>query len=346
MNKDLDLVSTALAEFSAVEAGLQALRQQYAGVVYDVTTTDGMQSAKAARLAIREPRYEVERIRKAAKAPIIALGKTLDADAARITAELEKIENPIDQQIKLEEARKEREREAKIAAEAARVGSIQQRIAELRGCQVLTPASGSDLIGQHIADLEAIPVDESFEEFYQQALDAKTGGLARLSALHTSALAHEAEQARIKAEREELARLRAEQEARDRVERERIAAEEREAKKAREAADREAAEQIRIEREKLAEERRQQDAATAAENARLAAERAELTRQQEAEAARRKAEQREALEREEAGQRERKRLEAVTARPTDAQIIECVAAHFGVTPATAAGWLASMRAAA
>jgi colicin import membrane protein len=346
MNKDLDLVSTALAEFSAVEAGLQALRQQYAGVVYDVTTTDGMDAAKAARLAIREPRYAVERIRKAAKAPIIALGKTLDADAARITAELEKIENPIDQQIKLEEARKEREREAKIAAEAARVESIQWRIAELRGRQELTPASGSGLIGQHIADLEAIPVDESFEEFYQQALDAKTGGLARLSALHASALAHEAEQARIKAEREELARLRAEQETRDRIERERIAAEEREAKKAREAADREAAEQIRIEREKLAEERRQQDAAAAAETARLAAERAELTRQQEAEAARRKAEQREALEREEAGQRERKRLEAVTARPTDAQIIECVAAHFGVTPATAAGWLASMRAAA
>ena len=212
MSTDIELVSQALAEFSAVDAGLQALRERYTGIVYAVATAEGLAEAKAARLALRAPRYEVERIRKSAKAPLLALGKKLDADAARITAEIGKLEGPIDQQIKVEEARKEAERQAKIAAEEKRVRDIQERIAELLGCQTLTPASGSTLIAEHIADLEGLPVDETFEEFRPQAADAKTAGLARLSTLHTAALAHEAEQARIKAERAELERLRAAQE--------------------------------------------------------------------------------------------------------------------------------------
>lgn len=71
--------------------------------------------------AAREPRYEVERIRKAAKAPILAIGKRLDADAARITAELEKIEAPIDAQIKAEEREAKARRDAEAAEAAERL---------------------------------------------------------------------------------------------------------------------------------------------------------------------------------------------------------------------------------
>lgn len=39
MTTNIEQVQTALTEFSKVEAGLAALRQQYAGMVYDVTTT-------------------------------------------------------------------------------------------------------------------------------------------------------------------------------------------------------------------------------------------------------------------------------------------------------------------
>ena len=49
---------------------------------------------------------------------------------------------------------------------------------------------------------------------------AKAAGLARLQELHAAAVAHEAEQARLAAEREELARLRAEQAECDRIARE------------------------------------------------------------------------------------------------------------------------------
>lgn len=338
MNTDLQIIERALVEFSAVEAGLAVLRNDYQNIVYDVATTAGMNEAKAARVALREPRYEIERIRKSAKAPLLALGKKLDSDAARITAEIEKLEGPIDAQIKAEESRKEAEKQAKIEAEQKRVADIQERIEELRGCQMLTVASGSMLIAGHISDLEALPVDETFAEFRQQAEDAKAAGLARLNALCDAAVAHEQEQDRIKAERAELERLRAEQAKRDAEERAKLAAEAEEQRKAQAERDAEAAAELRKERETIAAEQAAQKAILDAEQARLDADRAEIERQQkairDAEAARIAAEQAAAAK------------AKAQKRPTDAEIIKVIADHFGVTTTTAASWVASMRNAA
>ena len=118
---ELNQVQGVLTEFSRVEAGLAALREKHANTVYEVSTTVGLDAAKAARAEIREPRYAVENVRKAAKAPLVALGKRIDAEAARITAEIMAIEAPIDDQIKAEEARRVADREAKKAAEVERV---------------------------------------------------------------------------------------------------------------------------------------------------------------------------------------------------------------------------------
>jgi DNA repair exonuclease SbcCD ATPase subunit len=285
VSTELSEVSKAVAEFDRVGAGLAALREQYGNVVYDVTTTAGMADAKAARVAIREPRYEIERIRKAAKAPILALGKKLDTEAARITSELEKLERPIDSAIKAEEDRKEAEKQAKIEAEQKRVANLQERVAYLRGNQTLSASSGSDLIAGHIEDLEGESV-EGLEEFEQQGIDAKTAGLARLRALHAAALAHEAEQARIKAERAELERLRAAEAERQAAERARIAEEERQARAAREAEAARQTAELRKQREALEAEnarvRAEQEAAARAERERIAEERAALAREQEA----------------------------------------------------------------
>jgi hypothetical protein len=271
VSTELTEVTKAVAEFDRVGAGLAELRKQYGNVVYDVTTAPGMNDAKAARVAIREPRYEIERIRKSAKAPILALGKKLDSEAARITSELEKLERPIDTAIKAEEDRKEREKEARIQAELARVTGLQERVAELRGCPNLSASSGSELIAGHISDLEKLPVDDSLEEYQQAGADAKAVGLARLRDLHAAALAHEAEQVRIKEEREELARLRAEQKKRDdeaKAARDaETARQNAELKKAREAQE---AETARVRAEQAAEAKRLADAA------------ADLVRQQEA----------------------------------------------------------------
>lgn len=306
MSTELEVVSKALTDIDAVAAGIADLKAQYGGVVYEVATTVGMEEAKAARLAVRNPRYEVERIRKAAKAPIIVLGKKLDAEAARIEGELLKIEGPIDQQIKTEEARKETERQAKIDAEIRRVAHLHERVAELRGNQMLTAMSGSVLISDHIEDLEAILVNDSFEELLQQAQDAKAAGLARLRDLHAAAVAHEAEQARIKAEREELARLREAQAVRD--------------------AEAQAA--AKAERQRIADENEAAKKIRDEEEANLAAARADVARQQE--------ELRKAQE---------PPKPAVTRRgvavkpPSAAEMIDVLAKHYKAHPDTIVDWL-------
>jgi phage-related minor tail protein len=118
---EIEEVQGILTEFSRVEAGLAALREKHSNVVYEITTTAGMESAKASRAEIREPRFAVERVRKAAKAPLLAIGKRIDSEAARITDAIMAIEGPIDDQIKAEEARKLAEREAKKAAEVEKL---------------------------------------------------------------------------------------------------------------------------------------------------------------------------------------------------------------------------------
>jgi colicin import membrane protein len=328
MSTELESVSKALTDINAVSTGIADLTSQYGGVVYEVTTTVGMDEAKAARLAVRTPRYEVERIRKAAKAPLLALGKKLDAEAARIETELLKIEGPIDQQIKVEEARKETERQAKIDAELKRVADLQERVSELRGNQMLSASSGSQFISEHIADLEKIVVDASFEEFEAQALDAKEVGIARLRALHAGAVAHEIEQARIKEEREELARLREAQAQRDA-----------EAKAARDAEAAKQAAQLKKEREeheavakalrqRIADENEAAQKLRDAEEAKLAAARAEVAHQQE--------ELRKAQE---------PPKPAVTRRgvavkpPSAAELIDVLAKHYKAHPDTIIDWL-------
>lgn len=332
MSTELETVSKALTDINAVSTGIADLKSQYGGVVYEVVTTVGMDEAKAARLAIRTPRYEVERIRKAAKAPLLALGKRLDAEAARIEGELLKIEGPIDQQIKVEEARKEAERQARIDAEVKRVADLHERVAELRGNQMLSASSGSQLISEHIADLEKIVVDASFEEFEAQALDAKEVGIARLRALHAGAVAHEIEQARIKEEREELARLREAEALRVAQDNARRAEEERVAKVARDAETARHNEQLRQQREEQEAAAKVQRMRIAdeeeASRKRIAAESAELARQQD--------ELRKAQE---------PPKPAVTKRgvavkqPSAAEMIDVLAKHYKAHPDTIIDWL-------
>ena len=118
---DIEQVQGVLAEFSRVEAGLAALREKHGNVVYEVTTTAGLEAAKAARAEIRAPRHAVEKVRKAAKAPLLALGKRIDQEAIRITEAILEVEQPIDDQIKAEEARRLADREAKRAVEVERL---------------------------------------------------------------------------------------------------------------------------------------------------------------------------------------------------------------------------------
>lgn len=310
-NQDLIQVQNSVSAMEKIETGLAAMRDRFVGRLYDVATAPGMTLAKADRAEVREVRFEVERARKAGKAPLLALGKWADQTAARITAEILKIEAPIDTVVKAEEKRIDDEKQARIDAEVLRVQTIQDRIAEIRNAPAEVAALCSDDIVAKLADIEAKIMDSSFAEFEQEAVKAKYTTIASLRGLHAAAAARELEAERVAAERVELAKLRAAQEERDRADRERRAAEEKTLTDAR-----------NLETVRLATEQRLERERIAAEDRRIADERAELVRQTE-----------------QLRVANLPPARAATKQPGSEQIISAVAESFGVTDATARRWI-------
>ena len=251
LSADLQKVGAALTEYSKVDAGLAELRKTYGAVIYDVKTTAGMDAARKARLAVREPRYRVEEIRKSAKAPLLALGKQIDGEAKRITAALLEIETPIDEQIRAEETRRETERKAKEEAELARVLAIQTKLAKLQSLpEAYTSALAPAKLAEIIAQLEG-GLTFDYQEFADAAEALRQAALVALRAAHIEAL--------------------------ERVEREAAAEAERAADEARRAAERAAEEaRIREERARLEAEQAEADARMKAERERMEAERARI----------------------------------------------------------------------
>lgn len=305
----------AVAEYSPTAAALADLRARFKGVVFDVTTTKGDKEARAARLELVRLRTSLEAKRKELKAPALERSRMIDTEAKRIEGEILSLEKPIDEQIKAEEARRERERAAKAEAERRRVAEIQGWIDGIKALPVRAAGKTSIVIEALIGDLVAVKVDETFAEFRPAAEAAHAQALATMRDLLAAAQAHEEEARRLRAEREALEQQRREDEAR-RAEADRIAREEHEAEVRRITAEREKQEaELRAQREaeeaRMAEQRRIEAERQAEEQRRLDAERAELERQQaEIDRQRREQEEREAAARAEAERVERERIEA------------------------------------
>jgi len=114
-------MTTFIQEYSATEAALAELAGRYKGVVYEVSTREGMKAAVAGRAEVRGLRVSLEKLRVQIKAPALKRVQEVDSEARRITAALSALEDPIDAQIKREEERKELERTAAARAEADRL---------------------------------------------------------------------------------------------------------------------------------------------------------------------------------------------------------------------------------
>lgn len=251
-----------LAELNKVDAGIAQLSERYSGVVFDVQSTKGMDEAKKARLAIREPRYAVERIRKEQASRIRAAQLALNTEAERITFELRKIEDPIDAQIKAEEERKEREKQEAIRLEQERVAGIRAKIDAISA--IALPSSTVTLSSQALTDLAAQTasteiLETDYQEFQAEALFLRDKVVTELNALAQVAAQREAEALRLAEEKRRLEEQQRElDEQRRQLEalRKQLAESEQAAKDAEAALARQKAEADRITAEKLAAEDR------------------------------------------------------------------------------------------
>lgn len=332
---------------------------------FDVTTTAGMAVAVKHRATFRDIRVASEKARKERKAPILEIGKLLDSRQKEIEAEIEPYESRFDDAIKAEEARKEAEKQAKAAAEKARVVDIRKRIAEIQAIPAMLVGKQSETIAAAIESLETVAVTlDDFSEFSGEAEMVKIAAVAKLGEMLTAQLAAEAEAKRLQQEREELARLRAEAEERERVaaveraEQERVAraareAEEEKLRQQREAHEAELRRQREAEEVKLAEQRtelarqqaeidRQRAEAERIERERQAAIEAEARAKREADeaAARAESEKREAALRAEAIEKARRIREDFELNgPHASEMIEVLAAHYQVEQETVLQWI-------
>lgn len=317
-----------ITEYNETSAGLERLKGRMQGVVYDVSTKEGMLSAKTDRRELVSLRTTLEAKRKEIKAPALERCKLIDDEAKRVTAEILALEAPIDQQIKAEEARIETARQEALEKEKQRVIKIMESIEKIKAYPVRCAAMKSAELRDTISFLQTMNIaTETFQEFVNQATEAKAAAIGELVALCEVAEAIEAEEARLEAERKaEADRQEAERVERERLmkeEAERFAAEVEALRKEREAFELQQAEAAKLREE---EDRKNREAVEAAEailkaerdkeEARLAEERAELKRQQDEMAETlRKAEEETARIREEEAEKQREldRQAAITA---------------------------------
>jgi hypothetical protein len=251
--------STALAELTAVDKGIAALRNEHGSTAYDITTPHGYKLATARRHAVRLVRYRVPKVVKDRKAELKDIVSALDTEAERITEALLAIENPHDEAIKAEDARREAIAAEKKRLNDERVSKHQAGIERIRGyltaCQA--PGMTAERIGKGIAKLEPVEFPSSeWEEFAVQAANTQCEVLEAMRTLQRQAQSREDEAERQEAIRAENERVAAELSA----ERARIAAEAEAVRKASAELAAAQAAQAKVTADKLAEEERAADA--------------------------------------------------------------------------------------
>ena len=268
--------------FSVTDAGIAELEAKHKGLVVAHGDKKGYLALTQAIAEVRTARTDVEKRRKELKQDALDYGRLVDSTAKAITERLEAIEVPLKANKEQIDAENERIRREKEEAERLRIAGIQSLIAAIANAPGALASANTERLRQAIEKAEAMEISiADYEEFTQQATDAKTAAIAALNDLLTARIAADeaeaarlAEQARIDAERKaEAERLAAEQ-ARLAAERAEFDRQQAEARRQQEAADRARREAEAAEQAKRDEQARQQQAE-------LDRQRAELKRQQD-----------------------------------------------------------------
>lgn len=241
---------TALAVFSTVKGldpwldQVRAKVDEFKKVLPDLKTDKGRKAYASMAHQIAKSKNALEAVGKEISAKQKEIPKLIDAERKRVWDTLESWQKEVRQPL-----------DDWQAAEDARVAKHNEGIQQIKDMALFGETPSASVVAQVITELEAIEINNAWEEFLAEAAQAKDQTLARLRALLAERTQYEAEQA-------ELVRLRAETEAQ--------AQRERDAKIAREAEER-----ARREAEQRAQAERDAAAKREAE-AKAAADRREL----------------------------------------------------------------------
>lgn len=231
--------------------------------ITEITNTAGYDQCHAARMVLKNARLEITKRGKAAREDATAFSKAVIAEETRLIGLIETEEDRLQKLQDEHDAKIEAERQAAALVEQRRCEAHALAIEVIRRHMDLPVNPSPDAVMDQIAKLTRIEVGPAFEEFEQQAHDARGSTMLYLRQEHQNAVDRVAREEQARKDREENERLRAELAAANKREADRLAAEAAERKRQ----DNERAEQARI--------------AEAEERGRLMAESARL-RQEEA----------------------------------------------------------------
>lgn len=184
-----------------------------------ITNTAGYDQCHAARMVLKNRRIEITNAGKTARDDAQKFSKAVIAEEQRLIAIIEPEEKRLQKLQDDHDDAIEAEKQRLIQLELDRVNALTQRLERIRTVDNALANASSEQIAKVIGMLEQLVVDASFEEYEQQASDAKGGSLLRLRDLHAAAVAREvaAEVARKNAaELEQLRKEKAERDERDR----------------------------------------------------------------------------------------------------------------------------------
>ena len=340
-SKELTVQSRAIAAL-----GLENLKKELTELagksksLTGITNEDGYKQVHAARMVLKNERIDISKKAKAARDDANEFSKEVIAEEKRLIGIISPEEDRLQALQTEHDERAERERQAKIEAEAKRVEGIQERIGKLRSWanDAVRENLPSDHLEQWIADIDAEPIDDSFDEFRDQAQDAKDATLARLREIHSATIERETEQTRLNAERAELEELRAANEKRETAARQRREKAEAKAREKRADEEKDRLEKLNARQQELAAEKKAIDEA----KEKLAKDRAELEQKKREEADRKAAEERAKQDRKEAALADA----AKAIYPGEAAIVDALIEHFDVNAEVVMAWLTHMRKAA
>ena len=205
----LSIKDAAIAHLRAQEPAIVALAERYREVAFDMSTTKGLNAAKAARLDLRENgRFAIQRGRDATKDLLNDAKKNVEAEAERLIGLVKPVEDNVHAQIEVREAAIKAEKAEREQRERDRKRAHEERLAALRGYVAQAQGLPAARIANGIVAVEAIIINPAdWEEYFAQANEAKDETLASLRALHARTLAAEAEAAERERQRAEQARV-------------------------------------------------------------------------------------------------------------------------------------------
>lgn len=234
--------TTSIAEFSATEAGLNALAKKYA-VVPDATTPEGYDAIKEAlNKEIVPLRTGLDKMRLKLNEDDQARIKARNAEAQRIQARIAKVEKPFQDAKKAVDDEKKRLEDEARQKEQDRITAITDRIARMRADGDSLLGADSEALLKRIRGLEEVDTAQGFDEFADAATQARDEVLEKLHRAH-------GERVQLEERQREAARVQLEQEAKQKQLDEQAADLKRQQN---EIAEKQAAEDARIEAEKTA----------------------------------------------------------------------------------------------